>query len=218
MESTRDARRLTDREIRKGSAPLAFDHMEYRCDSLWEIVSEPKLKEVLAYLLRTAEFNGLANQMTRNNVYAENRLIGGDRYHRLNNGHERNASYMGVMGYARRCVPEYGGKTFVEAVSCLFSFPADELGKYRFGTGEDATYAFPLSGRHIINGLYLYSVISRKSLAGTDPPEHVCQPHQLRIYRLEAIRKVLFQCLLLDDMRMEADGLFEAKLYTVYLL
>ena len=30
MESTRDIRRLIEREIKKGSAPLTFDHIDYR--------------------------------------------------------------------------------------------------------------------------------------------------------------------------------------------
>lgn len=217
MESTRDARRLVDREIQKGSAPLVFDHLEYGRDALQEITSESKLKMVLAYLLRIAEFKDLAGGMTRNNVYTENRLIGGERYHRLNNGHERNANYMSIMKNARQWVPEYGGKTFVETVSCFFSFPEEELEKYRFDYKGNATYAFPLSGRHIINGLYLQGLISRKGLAGGEPPDDLRLPHEFQIYRLESIRKVLFQCLLLDDMH-RAGGLFEAKMHTIYLL
>ena len=61
MESTRDIRRMIEREIKKGSAPLTFEHIEYRGDALQEITSESKLKEVLVYLLRTAEFENLAN-------------------------------------------------------------------------------------------------------------------------------------------------------------
>ena len=38
MESTRDIRRLIEREIKKGSAPLTFDHIEYRADALHEMV------------------------------------------------------------------------------------------------------------------------------------------------------------------------------------
>lgn len=52
MESTRDIRRMIEKEIKKGSAPLAFEHIDYRPDAIQEITSESKLKEVLVYLLR----------------------------------------------------------------------------------------------------------------------------------------------------------------------
>mgnify|MGYP006916066137 CR=1 FL=1 len=56
MESTRDIRRLIEREIKKGSAPLTFDHIDYRADALHEIQTESDLKRVLVYLFRIAEY------------------------------------------------------------------------------------------------------------------------------------------------------------------
>ena len=61
MESTRDVRRLIEKEIKKGSAPLTFDHIEYPADALQEITSESKLKDVVLYLLRVGKFEELAN-------------------------------------------------------------------------------------------------------------------------------------------------------------
>ena len=217
MESTRDVRRLIEKEIKKGSAPLTFDHIEYPADALQEITSESKLKDVVLYLLRVGKFEELANDMTRNNVYTENHLIRGDSFHRQNNVMERNANYLNVMAYARRRQPVYEHKTYVETVPCYFSFPEQELEKYRFVYNETETYAFPLSVKHIINGLYLLSIMHRKDMAGTEAPEFIEREDHSKIFHLVDIRSVLFQCLLLDDMHMK-DGLFEAKLYTVYLL
>ena len=101
MESTRDIRRMIEKEIKKGSAPLTFDHIEFTKDALQEITSESKLKEVLVYLFRTAEFEKLANDMTRNNVYTEHHLSKGDSFHRRNNVMERNANYMNIILYAK---------------------------------------------------------------------------------------------------------------------
>ena len=154
MESTRDIRRMIDKEIKKGSAPMAFEHIDYRPDALQEITSESKLKEVLVYLLRIAEYENLANDMTRNNVYTENHLLRGDSFHRRNNVMERNANYLNAITYAKRLKPVYEGKTFVETVPCFFSFPEAELDRYRFVYEGTETYAFPMSGKHIINGLY----------------------------------------------------------------
>ena len=217
MESTRDVRRLIEKEIKKGSAPMTFDHIEYPSDAVKEITSVSKLKEVVVYLLRTGEFAELENKMTRNNVYTENHLIRGDSFHRRNNVMERNANYLNVMSYAGRCEPQYERKTFVEMVPCYFSFPVRNLDKYRFIYEGAETYAFPLSGKHIINGLYLMTIMHRKALAGTVTPQEIVLPEHRKIYQLEDIKKVLFQCLLLDDMHL-MEGLFEAKLYTIYLL
>ena len=150
MESTRDIRRMIEKEIKKGSAPLTFDTIAYPKEAIQEIDSESKLKEVLVYLLRIAEFENLANDMTRNNVYTENHLIHGDSFHRRNNVMERNANYMNIILYAKRCEPVYERKVFVETVPCYFSFPQDQMDKYRFTYEGAETFAFPLSGRHII--------------------------------------------------------------------
>lgn len=217
MESTRDVRRLIEKEIKKGSAPLTFDRIEYQPNMVWEIPSESKLKDVLVYLLRTAEYEELANDMTRNNVYMENHLIRGDSFHRRNNVMERNANYLNIMGYAKRCCPEYDRKTFVEGVPCYYAVPDGEMEKYKFEYKGDQTYAFPLSGKHIINGLYLMSILHRKALANEEAPDFVELSEHRNIFHLTNIRKVIFQCLLLDDMCYTETG-FEAKLYTVYLM
>ena len=95
-----------------------------------EIQSESDLKRVLVYLFRIAEYENLANDMTRNNVYTENHLIRGDSFHRWNNVMERNANYLNVITYAKRLKPVYEGKTYVETVPCFFSFPEAESEKY----------------------------------------------------------------------------------------
>lgn len=217
MESTRDIRRMIDKEIKKGSAPLAFEHIDYRPDAIQEITSESKLKEVLVYLLRIAEYENLANDMTRNNVYTENHLLRGDSFHRRNNVMERNANYLNAITYAKRLKPVYEGKTFVETVPCFFSFPEAELDRYRFVYEGTETYAFPMSGKHIINGLYLLSIMNRKDLAFRDVPYYIDGDINKQIYHLSDVRAVPFQCLLLDDIHL-VDGLFEAKLYTIYFL
>lgn len=127
---------------------------DYRADALHEIQLESDLKRVLVYLFRIAEYENPANDMMRNNVYTENHLIRGDGFHRRNNVMERNANYLNVITYAKRLKPVYEGKTYVETVLCFFSFPESEVEKYRFIYEGKDTYAFPLSGKHIINGLY----------------------------------------------------------------
>lgn len=218
MESTRNIRRMIEREIKKGSAPLMFDHIRYPDDALQEIKSEEKLKEVLDYLFRIAEYEELANDVTRNNVYTEHHLIYGDRSDMRNNVFERNANYMNIMAYAKWCKPVYERNAFVETVPCYFSFQEEGLEQYSFDYRGEETVAFPLSGKHIKNGLYLMCIMSRMELAGTEAPDFMKLPEHQQIYHLADIRAVLFQCLLLDDMHVDNDGLYRANLHTIYLL
>ncbi len=217
MESTREVRRMIEREIKKGSAPLIFDHLEYKPDAVNEITSLEKLKEVLEYFLRVGEYAEFASQMTRNNVYTENHPITGDSYHRHNNELERRLNYQNIVNYAKRLDPVYEGKTYVESVPCYMSIQDEELEKYRFTYEGTETYAFPLSARHIVNGLYLMSIISRKDLADRNIPVFIEDDTHKQIYHLNDIRAVLFQCLILDDIH-PVNGLFETKLNTIYLL
>ena len=217
MESTRDARRMIEREIKKGSAPLTFDHLEYKPDAVNEITSQEKLKEVLEYFLRVGEYAGFASKMTRNNVYSENQPIKGDTFHRHNTELERKLNYQNIVNYAKRLTPEYEGKTYVESVPVYMSIPEEDLKRYKFIYEGSETYAFPLSAKHILNGLYLMSLISRKDLADKDIPDFIDNDIWKQIYHLKDIRAVLFQCLILDEIH-PVDGLFEAKLNTIYFL
>ena len=59
--------------------------------------------------------------------------------------------------------------------------------------------------------------MNRKNLAMTDVPLYLETDIQKQIYHLLDIRAVIFQCMLLDDIH-PVDGLYEVKLYTIYLL
>ena len=109
-------------------------------------------------------------------------------------------------------------------IECLFLTSSLEKSRNEFAVfcrdfvyeGTE-TYAFPMSGKHIINGLYLLSIMNRKDLAFRDAPYYIDGDINKQIYHLSDVRAVPFQCLLLDDIH-PVDGLFEAKLYTIYFL
>ena len=61
MESMRDINRVMEREVAKGSCPLAFQF----------IISEEKLIVVLTYLLRIRTFGQYAGKSIINNVYMD---------------------------------------------------------------------------------------------------------------------------------------------------
>ncbi len=60
-----------EREIKKGSCPLMFDRLEFGGKPFQFIMSEEKLDEVLAYLLRLKSFRQYAEKTIINNVYMD---------------------------------------------------------------------------------------------------------------------------------------------------
>lgn len=71
MESMRDINRVMEREVAKGSCPLAFERMEFGSKPFQFIISEEKLNEVLTYLLRIRTFGQYAGKSIINNVYMD---------------------------------------------------------------------------------------------------------------------------------------------------
>lgn len=71
MESMRDVNRVMEREIAKGSCPLAFERLEFGSSPFRFITSEEKLNEVLTYLLRIRTFGQYAGKTIINNVYMD---------------------------------------------------------------------------------------------------------------------------------------------------
>lgn len=62
MESMRDINRVMEREVAKGSCPLAFERMEFGSKPFQFIISEEKLNEVLTYLLRIRIFRAVCRE------------------------------------------------------------------------------------------------------------------------------------------------------------
>ena len=143
--------------------------------------------------------------------------------------------YQHINWYGGKLKPDYNGKTVIETDICAFSIAEDELEKCRKTyEGKDA-YSFYF-GKYQIRSLYADCLDYRKNMAwdedifrATDEgaqqaaPEHkspeAAYGKYSELFRLndDVIRAVLFQCLLLDDLRIEGNTVF-ANLYTIYLL
>lgn len=78
------------------------------------------------------------------------------------------------------------------------------------------TYAFPMSNKYIL-GLFTHCEAARKTVVEDGVKyTHLAEEEQ-KIVRLENVRDVLFQALLLDNVSME-NGMFYADMCTVMLL
>ncbi|MEI3228887.1 MAG: hypothetical protein V8S28_04495 [Lachnospiraceae bacterium] len=214
MESMRDINRVMEREIAKGSSPLKLDHIEFGDYSYQEITSEKKMEDVLSYLLRIRDFRQYAGKTILNNVYMDLR----GRKHvfkRTRTAIERNNIFATIKRYAKKLKPQYNGDVYLETVRCYFDMSQENLEKYRYTYQGNETYAFVLSDKYIM-ALYTHCLVARKVAAFENIELNGLSKVEISMVKLKSVREVLFQVLLLDDVKFD-DGKMYAELCTIYL-
>ena len=215
MESMRDIDRAMEREIAKGSCPLRFVKIDFSDSPYQEIASREKLLEVLSYLLRTGDYGRFAGKGTGNNVYMDmkgKKVV----FKRTRLTYERNNIFVTIKRLIKKYKPDYEGKVYLETVRCFFTISEEELEKCRYNYKGKDTYAFVMSDRYIM-ALYTYCLFARKVVELENIELEGLSEAELSMVKLESVREVLFQALLLDDVKFE-DGKMYAELCTVYLL
>ena len=216
MDSLNDVKKVMQEEIEKGRAtPMTFEKMVLDETSYQSIISEEKLKEVLNYLLRLSEYRtGMATVM--NNVYLDLRKpISSPQFCRTKSAMDRMLIDMGALKRVKKVAPFYDGDCVIEDAKCYFSVPKDVIEKCKMKyKGEDA-YGLILSNKFIM-GLHCICEAARAEYA-VDMTITKTDSSYMKAMALYNIKEVIFQCLLLDDVK-EEDGLIVASLYTIYVL
>ena len=214
MESMRDINRVMEREIAKGSSPLKLDHIEFGDYSYQEITSEKKLEDVLSYLLRIRDFRQYTGKTILNNVYMDLR---GRKpvFKRSRTAIERNNIFATIKRYAKKLKPQYNGDVYLETVRCYFDMSQENLEKCRYTYQGNETYAFVLSDKYIM-ALYTHCLVARKVAAFENIELNGLSKVEISMVKLKSVREVLFQVLLLDDVKFD-DGKMYAELCTIYL-
>ena len=215
MESMRDVDRVMEREVKKGSTPLQFEQLGFGNYSYNEITSKEKLLQVLSYLLRVGEYEPFAEKTIGNNVYMDMR---GKKavFKRTRLTYERNNIFATIKRLVKKYKPDYEGKVYLETVRCFFTISAEELEKCRYNYKGKDTYAFVMSDRYIM-ALYTYCLSAREAVALENIKPEGLSEAELSMVKLESVREVLFQALLLDDVKFE-DGKMYAELCTILLI
>lgn len=206
MESMRDVNRVMEREIAKGSSPLKLDHIEFGEYSYQEITSKEKLLEVLSYLLRIGDFSQYARKTVTNNVYMD---LQGKKpvFKRTKAAMQRNNIFETIKRYAKKLKPEYNGDVYLETVRCYFTIPEENLEKCRYTYQGNETYAFLMSDKYIL-GLYTHCLVARKVAASTGVQVEGFTEKEYGMVRLENVGDVLFQALLLDDVKLHSKKMY----------
>ncbi len=215
MESMRDVDRVMEREIKKGSTPLQFEQLGFGDYSYNEISSKEKLLQVLSYLLRIGEYQQFAGKTVGNNVYMDmkgKKVV----FKRTRLTYERNNIFVTIKRLIKKYKPDYEGKVYLETVRCFFTISEEELEKCRYDYEGRATYAFVMSDKYIM-ALYTHCLTARKAVAFENIELEGQSETELSVVKLEGVREVLFQALLLDDVKFE-DGKMYADLCSIYLL
>ena len=215
MESMRDVNRVMEREIKKGSTPLAFEQLGFGDYSYNEITSKEKLEQVLSYLLRIGDYKQYVEKTIMNNVYMD---LKGKKavFKRTRLAYERNNIFVAIKRFAKKCKPDFEGKVYLETVRCFFSISDENLEKCRYTYEDKNTYAFVMSDKYIM-GLYAQCLSARKAVVLEDIELEGLSETELGMVKLETVREVLFQTLLLDDVKFE-DGKMYADLCTIHFL
>ena len=233
---SKDLKTLVAKELEKGSTPLMFDSVIVPPEGFREIDSRERLLNVLQYLLRVKEHRKLIwnDTLSANNVYMDV-FLGKTDFHRAALITGREEIYQHINWYGGKLKPDYNGKTVIETDVCAFSITEDELEKCKKTYDGKEAYSFYF-GKYQIRSLYADCLDYRKNMArdeftphatnagtqqaafGYKSPEAAYGKYS-ELFRLndDVIRAVLFQCLLLDDLKIE-NGMVFANLYTIYLL
>ena len=227
---------LVEKEIQKGSTPLKLESVMVPAEGFRDIDSRERLINILQYLLRVREHKKLIwnDTLSANNVYMDI-FLGKTDFHRAALITGREEIYQHINWYGGKLKPDYDGKTVIEADVCAFSIAEDELEKCKKTYDGKEAYAFYF-GRYQIRSLYADCLDYRKNMAmegdtlhatdaGTQQAASEYESQEAaygkysELFRLndDVIRAVLFQCLLLDDLKVE-NGMVFANLYTIYLL
>ena len=170
---------------------------------------------MLSYLLRIGEYETFAGKTIRNNVYMD---IRGKKvvFKRTRLTYERNNIFAMIKRLAKKYKPDYEGKVYLETVRCFFTISEEELEKCRYNYKGKDTYAFVMSDRYIM-ALYTYCLSARKAVALEDIELEGLSEAELSMVKLESVREVLFQALLLDDVKFE-DGKMYAELCSILII
>ena len=215
MESMIDVNRVMEREIKKGSSPLRLDYIEFGDYSYLEITSQEKLFEALTYLLRIGDFKQYAGKTILNNVYMNLRWKK-PVFKRTKTAMERKTIFATIRRYVKKLKPQYNGDVYLETVRCYFDISQENLEKCRYTYQGNETYAFFMSDKYIM-ALYTQCLVARKEAAMQDIHIESFTEKEYVMVRLENAVDVLFQTLLLDDMKLE-NGKMYAEFYTCRLI
>ena len=213
MESQRDILRVIEKEIKKGSAPVAFAGLGFSEECYHLVDSQAKMNQLLDYFFRNEEYAALAERQVKSNIYAEmgKRL----NFRSARSDRDRKNMEVAAKRWIKKKHPTFDGDVYVENIRCFLDISQEELEKRKCTVNEQDTTALIFSQKHL-EALYLQCLMHRRNAMQEIPELKGLSETCNRIYKLQDV-DVLFQCLLMDQMDWEEEKLY-VQFSTIYLL
>ena len=202
-----------EKEIKKGSAPVAFAGLGFSEECYHLVDSQAKMNQLLDYFFRNEEYAALTDRQVKSNIYAEmgKRL----NFRSARSNRDRKNMEVAAKRWIKKKHPTFDGDVYVENIRCFLDISREELEKRKCTVNEQDITALIFSQKHL-EALYLQCLMHRRNAMQEVPELKGLSETCNRIYKLQDV-DVLFQCLLMDQMDWE-EGKLYVQFSTVYLL
>ena len=202
-----------EKEIKKGSAPVAFAGLGFSEECYHLVDSQAKMNQLLDYFFRNEEYAALTDRQVKSNIYAEmgKRL----NFRSARSDRDRKNMEVAAKRWIKKKHPTFDGDVYVENIRCFLDISQEELEKRKCTVNEQDTTALIFSQKHL-EALYLQCLMHRRNAMQEVPELKGLSETCNRIYKLQDV-DVLFQCLLMDQMDWEEEKLY-VQFSTIYLL
>lgn len=160
MESKRDILRVIEKEIKKGSAPVAFAGLGFSEECYHLVDSQAKMNQLLDYFFRNEEYAALADRQVKSNIYAEmgKRL----NFRSARSDRDRKNMEVAAKRWIKKKHPTFDGDVYVENIRCFLDISQEELEKRKCTVNEQDTTALIFSQKHL-EALYLQCLMHRRN-------------------------------------------------------
>ena len=117
MESKRDILRVIEKEIKKGSAPVAFAGLGFSEECYHLVDSQAKMNQLLDYFFRNEEYAALTDRQVKSNIYAEmgKRL----NFRSARSDRDRKNMEVAAKRWIKKKHPTFDGDVYVENIRCF---------------------------------------------------------------------------------------------------
>ena len=145
MESKRDILRVIEKEIKKGSAPVAFAGLGFSEECYHLVDSQAKMNQLLDYFFRNEEYAVLADRQVKSNIYAEmgKRL----NFRSARSDRDRKNMEVAAKQWIKKKHPTFDGDVYVENIRCFLDISQEELEKRKCTVNEQDTTVKRLMGK-----------------------------------------------------------------------
>ena len=134
IEAKRDILRVIEKEIKKGSAPVAFAGLGFSEECYHLVDSQAKMNQLLDYFFRNEEYAALADWQVKSNIYAEmgKRL----NFRSARSDRDRKNMEVAAKRWIKKKHPTFDGDVYVESIRCFLDISQEELEKRKCTVNE----------------------------------------------------------------------------------